>query len=125
MKQQFSSRFLYFLFEMQFIYHQREKCNRSSLRTKAGNREYKILQFAYLAPKRRVERLSDVFEGLGEQQQSNAVWEFPPCILLGKFIRPNNWHTNNKLRSACRTNKRILQDPCKLRITIRYVAPPP
>lgn len=46
---------------------------------------------AYLAPKRRVERLSDAFEGLGEQQQSNAVCEFPPCILHSKFVQISNW----------------------------------
>lgn len=34
--------------------------------------------FAYLAPKRRVDRVSAAFEGLGEQQHSNAVLEFPP-----------------------------------------------
>lgn len=33
----------------------------------------------YLIPKRRVDRLSNAFEGLGEQQHNNAVREFPPC----------------------------------------------
>lgn len=33
-----------------------------------------------LAPKRRVDRLSDAFEELGEQQHKSAVLEFPPCL---------------------------------------------
>lgn len=32
-----------------------------------------------LVPKRRVDRLSDAFDELGEQQERSAVLEFPPC----------------------------------------------
>jgi len=33
---------------------------------------------AYLVPKRSVDRLSGAFDGLGEQQHSNAALELPP-----------------------------------------------
>ena len=40
----------------------------------------------YLAPKRRVDRLSEALEGLGEQQHSNAVREFPPCKMRNTWF---------------------------------------
>jgi 16S rRNA C967 or C1407 C5-methylase (RsmB/RsmF family) len=35
----------------------------------------------YLIPKRMVDRVSDAFEALGEQQHSKAVLEFPPYMM--------------------------------------------
>lgn len=46
-----------------------------------------LKRIAYLAPNLRVERLSDAFEGLGEEQQSKEVWELPPCKLEVKLIQ--------------------------------------
>lgn len=43
------------------------------------SRDKSGLPMAYLVPKRRVDRLSEASEGLGEQQHNKTVREFPPC----------------------------------------------
>lgn len=67
-----------------------------------------------LAPNRIVERLSEALVGLGEQQQSNAVLEFPPCSVKIKMsaiaIDFPNYETI--------TDQCILKDPGESRIPI-------
>lgn len=60
-----------------------------------------------LAPNRRVDRLSELFEGLGEQQQSNPVCELPPCEVEANWSQ-KIFYMMWKCGSGKETNESIL-----------------
>lgn len=70
----------------------------------------------YLIPKRRVDRLSDAFEGLGEQQHNNAVREFPPCDMKrSKYLLQIDHSMVRRIRGR---EKKLTSASCKSRVSL-------
>lgn len=70
---------------------------------------------SYLMPNLRVESVSDAFELLGEQQQSSAIREFPPCDTR------NHSKIENKLKNYKKKTtwgKVLTRASCRMRVSL-------